>query len=64
MSKEMSYYERLRKKVERMEKEWIEYNMTDQLISDFFARAREELDDEGIYDAYDRQIVMGVKYFE
>lgn len=35
MSKEMSYYERLRKKVERMEKEWIEYNMTDQLINDF-----------------------------
>ena len=61
MSKEMSYYERLRKKVERMEKEWIEYNMTDQLINDFFACAREELDDEGIYDS---QIVMGVKYFE
>ena len=35
--------------------------MTDQLINDFFACAREELDDEGIYDS---QIVMGVKYFE
>ena len=35
MSEEMPYYERLRKKVERMEKEWIEYNMTDQLINDF-----------------------------
>ena len=44
------YYERMKKKVDRMKKEWIEYNLTDQLINDFFACARKELADEGADD--------------
>lgn len=61
MSEELNYYQRMQKKVNRMTQEWIEHNMTDQLINEFCSRAREELTNEGIYDAYDRQIVLGIK---
>ena len=48
LSDEVLYLDRLRKKVEMMKKEWIEYNLTDNLINDFFVCARKELADEGV----------------
>ena len=59
LSDEVLYHDRLRKKVEMMKKEWVEYNLTDNLINDFFACARKELADEGVYDREEAQGLHG-----
>ncbi len=41
-------YFKLREKVQRMSKEWVDYHLTEDIVSGFYARAKEELANETI----------------